>query len=196
MVDAGETAMRIPPVFQIIVLVLVLEGIATAQSADRLQAGLQFTALYINKLGEGAAGVGGRLTYDLLGERTVLSLEGEFNYFPQNPSGNFGESQLLGGIKLGFAGQGLGLFAKVRPGLVRFAGADFAARNHGSAINFALDAGGVLEFRLSHRAAFRADWGDTMILFPNPVFTGASAAPAPAGLTHNFQGSIGMMFRF
>lgn len=188
--------MRITAVFQIVALALVLQKVTPAQSADRFQAGVQFTGFHINQLDEGAAGFGGRLAYDFLDESVVLSMEGEFNYFPQNPSGNFGESQFLTGVKTGFAAERVGLFAKLRPGFVHFAGGDFAERNHGTATDFALDAGGVIEYRLSNRTVLRIDWGDTMVYFPTPVFTGSSATPKPAGLTHNLQGSIGVMFRF
>ena len=188
--------MRITAVFQVIGLALILQNVTTAQSADRFQAGVQFTGFHINQLDEGSVGIGGRIAYDLLDEGAALSLEGEFNYFPQNPSGNFGESQFLTGVKAGFASERFGLFAKLRPGFVHFAGGDFAERNHGTATDFALDAGGVLEYRLSGRTALRLAWGDTMVFFPKPVFTGSSTTPKPAGLTHNLQGSIGVMFRF
>jgi len=188
--------MRITAVFQVIGLALILQNVTTAQSADRFQAGVQFTGFHINQLDEGSVGIGGRIAYDLLDEGAALSLEGEFNYFPQNPSGNFGESQFLTGVKAGFASERFGLFAKLRPGFVHFAGGDFAERNHGTATDFALDAGGVMEYRLSGRTALRLAWGDTMVFFPKPVFTGSSTTPKPAGLTHNLQGSIGVMFRF
>ena len=160
-----------------------------------VEAGVQFTGLHVGELGEGAAGLGGRLGYRFLVKQARLGVETEFNYCPQNPSGNFGESQFFAGIKAGVAGQELGIFAKARPGFVRFGGADFVERNHGASTNFAFDAGGILEYYIRPHFGLRIDWGDTMIYFPDPVPTASLKSPEKAGLSHNLQGSLGLMFR-
>ena len=159
--------------------------------------GIQFSGLRVNQLKEGAAGFGARTAYDIpLKYSLILSPEIEFNYFPQNPSGNFGESQLLAGTKIGVRRGQFGLFGKVRPGFVHFPGdGDFAARNNGGALNFALDTGVVIEYWPRPRIALRFDVGDTMVYFPSPVNTGVGPA-APASVTHNMQFATGVVFHF
>jgi len=161
-----------------------------------LETGAQFTGLHLNTLGERALGFGGRGSYEFTRRTLIIAPEVEFNYFPQNPSGNFGESQLLAGVRVGLKTDFLGAFVKVRPGVVYFGGNDFKSRNSGSSTNFACDVGAVLEYPASGRVSVRVDLGDTLIQFSRPVFTGQSAIPKSAGLSHNFQGGVGIVFRF
>src|SRR5215467_10560917 len=137
-----------------------------------LETGAQFTGLHLNTLGERALGFGGRGSYEFTRRTLIIAPEVEFNYFPQNPSGNFGETQLLAGVRAGVKIDQFGFFLKARPGLVHFGGGDFTERNGGSATNFAVDVGGVFEYYVSQRVAIRLDWGDTMIHFPRPIATG------------------------
>lgn len=162
----------------------------------RFEAGAQFTAIRVQALGEKPPGVGGRTSYEFTRGGFVFAPEVEWNYFPQDPSGNFGESQFLTGVSAGVKADLLGIYLKARPGFVRFGGADFKLRNHGSSTNFACDLGAVLEYPTSGRVAVRFDVGDTLIQFSRPVFTGASALPTSPGLSHNFQSAIGVVFRF
>jgi len=66
------------------------------------------------------------------------------------------------------------------------------------ASHLAVDVGGVFEYYISPRVALRLDWGDTMIRFPQPVFTGngIGTAPKAAGWYHSFQVGGGVSFRF
>lgn len=169
-------------------------GLAQTERERPLEIGVQFTALRVGPLGEGAGAVGGRASYDLGFRRLTIAPEVEFNYFPQNPSGNFGETQLLAGARGGVKIDQFGFFLKLRPGVVHFGGADFVERN-GSSTNFALDAGGVFEYYISRRVALRVDWGDTMIYFPQAIATGVSPVK-PAGWYHNLQGGGGVGLRF
>lgn len=168
---------------------------AQSESERPLEIGAQFTALHVEPLGEGAGSVGARASYDLHFEGLTMAPEVEFNYFPQNPSGNFGETQLLAGARTGIKIDQLGFFLKTRPGLVHFDGGDFRERNGGSSTNFAFDIGGVFEYYISSRVALRLDWGDTMIHFPRPILTGVSPVK-PAGWYHNLQGGAGVSVRF
>lgn len=159
--------------------------------------GVHFAGLRVNQLKEGAAGLGVRTAYDIpLKYGLIVSPEVEFNYFPQNPSGNFGESQLLAGAKAGVRRGQIGLFGKVRPGFLRLpSDGDFGARNHGGATNFALDTGVVMEYWPRQQVALRFDVGDTMVRFPSAVNTGVGA-PAQPSVTHNMQFAMGVMFHF
>jgi len=173
-----------------------LPCLAQEEKKTPFEAGAQFTGLHVNTLGENAAGIGGRTSYEFTPGKLIFAPELEFNYFPQNPSGNFGESELLTGVRVGFQASRVGVFLKVRPGFVRFAGNDFKSRNNGPSTNFACDVGAVLEYPTSSRVRVRVDFADTLIDFSRPVFTGSSALPIPPRLSHNFQGSIGIVFRF
>jgi hypothetical protein len=178
----------------LLILLSALTTVVVAQTERPLEIGAQFTALRVNPLGEGAGSVGGRASYDLGFRRLTVAPEVEFNYFPQNPSGNFGETQLLAGARAGFRIDQFGFFLKLRPGVVHFGGGDFVERN-GSSTNFAMDAGGVLEYYISRRVALRVDWGDTMIYFPQAIATGVPPVK-PAGWYHSLQGGAGVNLRF
>ncbi|MEO6588219.1 MAG: hypothetical protein ABIP06_02725 [Pyrinomonadaceae bacterium] len=142
---------------------------------------------------ESPIGIGGRITYNI---NKYAAIDGEIVYFPQNPGGNFGESQALAGVKAGIRKEKFGLFAKARPGFVRFGGDFFKLRNGGAKSYFAMDVGGVVEFYPDSRVIIRADVGDTIIPFGNDrIQTGLATAISP-GTTHNLQTSIGIGFRF
>jgi len=184
--------------FVIVLLIFftVLSTAGAAQTERPLEIGAQFSVLDVKPLEEGAGSVGTRASYDLSFKKITVAPEIEFNYFPQNPSGNFGETQLLAGVRTGVKLGQFGFFLKTRPGLVHFGGDDFKERNHGGSTNFAVDVGGVFEYYISSRVALRLDWGDTMIRFPNPIVTATIPPVKAAGWYHNFQGGGGVSFRF
>lgn len=171
---------------------------ARAQSsAPQFEAGLHFTSLRLRTIGEGAAGLGGRFTYNRFEH---LAFEAEISHFPENPSGNFGETEALFGVKVGTRFDRFGVFAKVRPGFIHFGGGD-AAERLSDRTHFACDLGGVLEYYPSSRWLIRTDFGDTIIAFTgtrflSPIGTPAGPNVVRLGTTHNFQGSIGFAIRF
>jgi hypothetical protein len=159
--------------------------------------GMHFAGLSLDRLDEGAAGLGARAAYDFpLNNSLIVSPEIELNHFPQ-VGANFGETQLLAGAKVGLRRDQVGVFAKVRPGFIHIPGnGEFAAFNGSSAADkFALDTGLVLEYWPRQRMALRFDIGDTMIYFGSPVRNGVGA-PRPAGMSHNMQFGMGIMFHF
>jgi hypothetical protein len=171
-----------------------LANAGLAQTERRLEIGPQFTILRVDPFLERPAAVGGRASYDLRFRRLTMAPELEFTYFPQYLE-DFGETQLLAGARVGIRSNRFGFFLKTRPGLVNFGGSDFTRRN-GSATNFALDLGGVIEYDVSPRVALRVDLGDTMIYFAQPIVTGGIPPMKPAGWYHNFQNSFGVSWRF
>ena len=175
---------------------LIVVRSAQAQADKPLEVGVLFSVMQVDPLGEGPVSIGARVSYDLPVQRLTVAPELEFNYFPQNPSGNFGETQLLAGVRAGVKIDQFGFFLKARPGLVHFGGGDFTERNGGSATNFAVDVGGVFEYFVSQRVAIRLDWGDTMIHFPRPIATGGIPPVKAAGWYHNRQGGGGVSIRF
>ena len=169
------------------------------------------------------SGFGGRFTYNI---NKRLAVEGEVNFTPSiatlndrlsnsepaNIAPPGGEKlQILGGVKYGIRRKNFGVFAKLRPGAIRFnafpkiTGRFIANSPTGGqpldvllfqqehpAFFFNIDAGGVFEYYLSKRTVFRVDVSDTIIRYNsqepkdlNPSFT-----------RHNLQINVGFGFRF
>ena len=160
-----------------------------------------------------AAGFGGRVGYNV--HRNV-AVEAEFNYFPRDRFAEGGRKvQGLFGVKAGKRFEHVGVYAKLRPGFVNFSRGDFTRRPNVICIptnisacfdsegttNFALDAGGVFELHTSKKTFVRLDAGDTMIRFGRrlaPIRTNNNVfiVEAEGETTHNFQGGVGVGFRF
>ncbi|MCU1265500.1 MAG: hypothetical protein JWM21_1818 [Acidobacteria bacterium] len=204
----------------------LLEGKAQSNDLPKYEVGVQFTALTEPSFDGGRTeqGLGGRFTFNL--NRSV-ALEAEGNYFPHRcfncGRGPFGDSngniaQGLFGVKVGKRFQKWGIFAKGRPGVVSFSqgnsgyvstggGGTFPFElMHKRLTNFAVDAGGVLEFYPSKRIVTRFDAGDTLIRYgrrqTNLLTLDSSGAvilfpyTLRAETRHNFQFSAGVGFRF
>jgi hypothetical protein len=171
---------------------------AQAQSRSEIptvEVGAQYTLLRINGFGPNDAtdsGVGARLTYNI---SENLGVEGEVNFFPQgrinfaNISSTLDSNRMQGlfGAKIGKRGERAGIFAKVRPGFMRFSEGTPSLGTASSETQFALDYGGVVELYPVRAFALRFDVGDTLIRysnFANPFFT------------HNLQISTGVALRF
>jgi hypothetical protein len=178
-------------------LFLFLTASATfAQSTDhKIESGVFLSGIDLtSSVGEKTAGIGGRLVFIFTNN---LAFDIEACYFPENPSGNYGQTIVLAGARAGRRQENFGVFAKVRPGVINYGGSFFKAYN-GSARSFiAIDVGGVLEYYPSARVLLRLDAGDTIIPFGDAAIKG----PLPPytirpGTTHNRQTSIGIGFRF
>jgi hypothetical protein len=170
---------------------------AQAQSKSetpKVEVGVNYTLLRTNGAGltdsTSDSGVGGRITYNIANN---LSLEGEFNSFPQDGRINLAslaaidshKTQGLFGVKYGMRSEKWGIFGKLRPGFVRFSEGTGVSSN----TNFALDVGGVLEYYLLRSVALRVDLGDTIIRYPNNPVVGSFT-------TNNLQLGTGVAFRF
>ena len=146
-----------------------------------------------------APGGGVRATFNLNG---ALALEGEVNYYPEiNPIPQIVESKALTGlfgVKAGWRSDKIGIFGKVRPGLLRyeeeidpriiFITPPPVPQNP----HFALDLGGVLELYPSRRLVVRFDVGDTAIRFRY-----RSPLSGEIRFTeHNLQFNVGIGVRF
>jgi len=181
-------------------LLIVPAQNAQAQSRSetpKVEVGAQYTVLRINGFGAADAtdsGVGGRLTFNIT---KGFGVEGVVNFFPQGRI-NFAtlstaldsnRMQGLFGVKYGIRREKVGIFAKVRPGFIRFSQGTPAVGTTSSATQLALDYGGVLELYPSRPFALRFDVGDTVIRYDNPVFVNPF-------FTHNLQISTGVAFRF
>jgi len=161
-------------------------------------------------------GFGARLGYNVA---PFLTLEAEGNLFPRDRDREGGrKKQALFGAKVGKRFSKAGVFAKVRPGFVRFSRGDYRFEGGCVAVfpppvacfepvaktNFAIDLGGVAEFYPSSNTILRFDAGDTVIRFrrrnvaalSTTGLTGLVVLPVAAETKHNLQVSAGVGFRF
>lgn len=179
-----------------LLLILFLFSLSSFAQTDTHQievGGFVTTVNLRDSVGEGPVGVGGRFAYNFTDN---IALDSEIAYFPQNPSGNFGETEALVGIKAGVRREKFGAFAKVRPGIIHFGGDDFKVR-YGSQSNFALDVGSVLEYYPTERTIVRFDLGDTIIPFGDQTLNSVTPPfTITPETTHNIQVSFGVGFRF
>lgn len=166
-------------------------------------------------------GVGGRIGYNV---SQHFALEAEANFFPRDRDVQGGRKiQGLFGVKAGKKFDKVGIFAKARPGFIRFERGDYRFGTGGcitvfppplacyqpvAKTNFAFDLGGGVELYPSARTIIRFDAGDTIIRVGQRIVAASNPAIAPpSGLNvvalpvaaetkHNFQGSVGVGFRF
>ncbi|HEY8461322.1 MAG TPA: outer membrane beta-barrel protein [Blastocatellia bacterium] len=174
---------------------------AQAQSQSetpKIEIGAHYTLLRISGFGANDAndsGVGGRITYNI---NSKVGIEGEYNFFPEGRV-NFAtlsnvldssRTQGLFGVKYAIArSDSAGIFAKARPGFMRFSQGTPAVGTASSETQFAFDYGGILELYPSRAVALRFDVGDTVIRYDSSVF-------ANPFFTHNLQIGAGVALRF
>lgn len=165
---------------------------------------------------ETVPGFGGRIGYNA---SKYVTLEAEGNFFPRDRDREGGtKTQGLFGVKAGKRFEQGGLFAKMRPGFVRFSRGDYQLGTGGCATvfpppigcfqpvaktNFAIDIGGVGELYPSKNTIIRFDAGDTIIRFgdrrvaaSSSTLSGLVVIPVAAETKHTFQASIGFGYRF
>src|SRR5215212_3965185 len=114
--------MRYRSLFTLLVMLFVAPGPARAQSwteGHRFEAGVVFTVLDMRDATGGKSGaLGVRFAYNL---HEYAAFDSELAHYPENPSGNYGETQGLFGVRAGkrFGKVPVGLFVKARPGFVK-----------------------------------------------------------------------------
>jgi hypothetical protein len=213
----------------VLALLTVGPTTGTAQTTQfetpKYEVGAQFSSLTLADFGNRTLpGFGARFTYNL---NNSFALEAEGNLFPHDDRSssfrNGGRAvEALFGIKAGKRWNRFGLFAKGRPGLIRFtrgapeitpSAAELASGNLGpdafhtrTLTHFALNMGGVFELYASKHWMTRIDAGTTMIRYGTisvPGFIGPSGGPLtvttfqyPGNTTFNFQFSAGIGYRF
>jgi hypothetical protein len=166
-------------------------------------------------------GFGGRVGFNF---NRYFGVEAEGNFFPRErgvreDDFNGGrKTQGLFGVKVGRHFEEVGVFVKARPGFVHFnegnlrqppdtvciliVPAPVGCFETTGRTDFAFDLGGVVELYPSHRTIIRFDAGDTILrtdahLIPVTIPTqGTAVTISPRDTTHNFQGSIGVGWRF
>ena len=164
---------------------------AEAEAQRRIEAGLQLTGVHLHKLHETPYGVGARILFDLNADNGI---ETEVVHYPENNSGEFGETGVLAGSKNGRRFQRFGVFGKARLGVMHFGGEFYRTRLDRKTFLMA-DIGGVLEYYPSDRWVLRIDVGDTILFYgSHALFRGPNSPPL--GTVHNFQPAFGVAFRF
>ena len=150
-------------------------------------------------------GVGVRAVFNF---NSVFSLESEGNFFlnSASPKGFSGGRAVEGlfGPKIGLRTDSVGIFAKVRPGIISFSNTiqgitinptvPFSiSLQTGRLTEPALDLGTVVEFYPSRHWAWRTDIGDTMVFYRESSFLGIRV---PGTTKSNFQFNTGLQYRF
>lgn len=162
-------------------------------------------------------GFGPRVGYNVT---TYLTLEAEMNFFPRDRDLEGGrKTQAVFGVKAGKRFEKAGIFAKARPGFVRFSRGDFIGSPLAicpaifplpigcfqpvATTNFAIDIGGVGELYPSTNTIIRLDAGDTIIRFgdrrvaaKSNTMSNLGVVPLAAETKHNLQLSVGFGYRF
>ncbi|HEY4676032.1 MAG TPA: hypothetical protein VIJ01_02665 [Candidatus Angelobacter sp.] len=150
-------------------------------------------------------GVGARAVFNL---NSFFSLEGEGNFFLNNASPKlFSGGRAVEGLfgpKIGLRTENVGIFAKVRPGVISFSNTiqgitinptvpfSFSVQT-GRLTAPALDLGTVVEFYPARHWAWRTDIGDTMVFYRSSSF---SSIRVPGTTRSNFQFNTGLQYRF
>ena len=159
--------------------------------AQRYEVGVQLTGVHLHKIDEGAFGIGARFHYNLT---PLIASDLEVTHYPENSSGNFGETTVLFGVRAGKRFDRFGAFLKGRPGFIHFGGEYFASRMEPKT-HLMFDLGGILEYYPSPHTFVRIEGGDTVIYFGGTRLNNRPN-PDPLGTIHNFQSGAGFGFRF
>jgi len=192
-------------------LISLAAGEAQAQDLRRMELSVQYTSLHLSVIDSTEAGLGMRFGVNI---NDYLALEAEGSYFHRYSLGNDSledKDQWLIGARAGKRTRWAGAFGKLRGGTVGFPSLKIReglcifdretliCRNGPRGGNrFALDAGAVFEFYPTRRVIVRADVGDTMIRFNNDRLLNnrGDRVRVPDGISHNFQFTVGVGYRF
>jgi len=152
------------------------ERVFAQSEISKIEVGVQFSTIRLGEMSITEPGFGGRFTYNV---NKHVAVEAEGNFFPRDPEDYFEslkgghKTQAFFGIKAGTRTRRVGLFLKIRPGLVNFSNlirypelcpcSPNPPPPKFSETDFALDLGGVLEVYTSRRTFIRVDLGDTIV---------------------------------
>ena len=196
----------------VVVLMLFVSFGRSDIQAQILERKLEVSGLYttinLQAFDSRESGVGVRLSYNV---NKYLAVEAEGNAFEFSigdyPTDEWLAAQGLLGVRTGVRSRFVGVFAKLRPGVVNFPKLKVHQRfciplqsceDAGKSGNrLALDAGAIVELYPTSRIIVRVDIGDTLIRFKDDVFFRTSSfVMIKDGFSHNLQvaGSVGFRF--
>src|SRR5262245_62082983 len=194
---------------------LLLAGLPLAvpslASAQRLEIGVYFTYVHLERIGSTdhevgstSGGIGGRIVWRFLPH---LDLDGEVAVHPNAGVTGYKVQGFLG-AKAGVRFSRVGLFVKARPGFLYFSkdpfgpdrpGASFVDTQWAHSLEPAFDIGGVVEYYTSKGIVVRLDLADTVVRYEVRSVFVSQREPARqvAGFTtRNRQWSLGVGKRF
>ena len=158
--------------------------------AQKYEMGAVFTGMHLHKIDEGPLGIGARFDYNLA---KWIAGEAEAIAFPSNAAGHYGEKTASFGVRAGYRFGRWGVFAKTRPGIIRFDGGYTGRLDQKT--HTTLDAGAVVEYYPSRRTLIRIDISDTIIYYGSANFFNRPN-PDRLGTVHNFAPALGFGFRW
>ena len=172
----------IPTAMRRLVLLLFLFALPSSSVYGQTQLGVHYSALALEYPDQTRSGVGAFFVY---APRPWLGIDVATTLFLSEPIGGTAW-QLLAGPRLGVQFRGLGIYGRVRPGLIRYADRFYAPQVVCIAIfpppesclapatSFQLDLGGTVDVPLSSRTRLRFDVGDTLTRYEgNAVAAGS-----------------------
>ena len=169
----------------------------------RLELGVSASGLHLSD--NNNYGFGARAVFNL---NSFFSLEGEGNFLlndapPKLLSGGRAIQGLFG-PKIGLRMESVGIFAKLRPGVISFSNTvlgitinpnvpfSFSVQT-GRLTEPAIDLGTVIEFYPARDWAWRTDVGDTLVFYHSSSFSGIRV---PGTTRSNLQLNTGLQYRF
>jgi Outer membrane protein beta-barrel domain len=191
-------SMRIKTASLIAVILLTADAARAQSPTSKVEVGALLSLIDMREsISEKPPGVGGRFTYNLT---DWIAIDTEVNYFSTSEV-DLNRTQGLFGVRMGkhFRSPSIGLFAKARPGFMRFHGERLPGVTVDGTTKLALDLGGVVEFYPSDRFIMRIDVGDAIIFYNGETIRRLSVPVGPQqrlGTSHNLQAGIGIGFRF
>jgi hypothetical protein len=179
------------PIGVFVMTVASVLTLATAAWAQKYEIGVQFSGMHLHKIDEAPIGVGARFGYAIT---QLLRVDAELTHCPENSSGNFGETFTVAGARIGKNFERIGIYGKLRGGIIHFGGDYFALRLDRRTRSM-LDAGVVLEYYPNSRLILRIDLSDAVIYYGDArLFNRPN--PDALGTVHNFLPGFGIAIRF
>jgi hypothetical protein len=180
------------------IVLLLFGSVNSVLSAQSAAVGASYTLLSLTYPDDIAHGFGGWISWD--GAGGLIGLDVGINGFPDDHPTVGRQTQLLAGVRSGIRTGKVGVFGRLRPGIVHFS-RRFIAPDIGciaifptpeaclaKSNNFALDLGGTVEFYPSSASLVRIDLGDTLIRFERTALD--------PSWKNNFQFAAGAGLRF
>ena len=178
----------------ILALALALSLAGADSEHPRREIGVLLGGIQEHVLGEYPVIGGGRASVHIF---RLIDAEAEVSRYPLGGGTSlFPATQGLFGVRAGRRFGGLGVYAKLRPGFMRFH-ANLYVPNLGT--RPAVDAGGIIEFYSRRHLAARIDFGDTVVWYGRdiviPPISGIGGNVVPR-TRHQFQWGLGISVWF
>jgi hypothetical protein len=179
-------------VIYLIAVQLVTATLRAQQPTPKLELGAQFSSIDFNGFLEKPAGIGARFHYNL---GAHFATDSEVIHYPENPSGDYGETTALFGVRVGERWERFGAFGRARGGFVHFGGANHNLLLPRKTVG-SLDFGGTIEYYASRRLLLRLEAGDLIVPYGDGMAILSTGTIKKLGTRHNLTTSLGFAVRF